>query len=171
MDFFIQEPRLKSLWTNSSSKWVESFCAFVITNTSFDSKKMTHEDETFLKAVFKSLRSIDVMAYKIGLASALIRKKVIGDRALQACESLGLIEFPKRLEVICESAFESCIRWKRIKIPSAHMVIKEAAFSHYYGLISAELCEELQVIGKSLFEARMQFIDHCERVVIGERDS
>jgi hypothetical protein len=72
---FIQEPRLKSLWTNSSSKWVESFCAFVITNTSFDSKKMIDKDETFLKAVLKSLRSIDVMAYENGLASALIRKK------------------------------------------------------------------------------------------------
>jgi hypothetical protein len=82
------------------------------------------KDETFLKAVFKSLRSIDVMAYENGLASASIRKKVIGDRALQACESLGSIEFPERLEVIGESAFESCIRLKRIKIPSAHVVIK-----------------------------------------------
>jgi hypothetical protein len=102
---FIQEPTLKGLWTHSSSKWVVSFCAFVIANTSFDSKKMTDEDETFLKAVFKSLRSIDVIAYENGLASALIRKKKSDREKISSW--LGLKRIRQEGSASSEGALES----------------------------------------------------------------
>lgn len=77
---FISEPTLNGLWTNSSSKWVESFCAFAIMNSALDSEKTIAEDERWMKSVLGSLQRIDVIAYENGLASALIRKKK-SDRA------------------------------------------------------------------------------------------